>query len=118
MVEVGSSGNRAQLTVLRGRILASLSSVGSRRCRSFHRKLVASDPKPFSCARLQLVSQSVLGEAHSALHLMYSLGPSSGSTMVIFSSTRTVYQSARDIVATFSGVPSLTSLIMEKNEAG
>ena len=50
-----------------GRILESLSSLGRILWRSFHKKLVASVPIPFSLALLQLVGQSVSGEARSAL---------------------------------------------------
>ena len=53
-----------------GRILDSLSSVGRSWWGSFQRKLVASDPIPFSLALLQEHSQSVVGEANSALVLM------------------------------------------------
>ena len=43
-----------------GRILANLCSVGSRRCKSFHRKLVASDPDPSTLLFSSLIpSQSL-----------------------------------------------------------
>ena len=74
-----------------GRILDSLSSVGRMRWSSFQRKLVASDPSPFNLALLQEHSQSVAGEASSALVLMYSMWLSAASIMVMFCSTKTLY---------------------------
>ena len=101
-----------------GRILANLSSLGRSLCRRFQRKLVASGPRPLSLALLQLLSQSVSGEASSALHLMSFQGLLMGSYMVISCSTSNLYQLAVDIVVTFKGVFSLTCLMMLKNEAG
>ena len=98
-----------------GKILASLISVGSRRCKSFQRKEEASDPIPLILERLQLISQSLSGEASSDLDLMYSPGWSIGSIMVISFSTNTLYHSAVVMVVTFRGVLSLTHLIESKN---
>ena len=73
------------------RILDSLASVGSRECNNFQRKLVASEPRRLSLASLQLVSQSVVGEASSALDLMYSGWLVLSSSIVISRSTSTLY---------------------------
>ena len=94
-----------------GRILASLCSVGRSLWSNLQRKLVASDPRPFSLARLQLNSQSVLGENSSALDLMNSLVLASTWTMVTSCSSSTLYHLAVVIVAMFKGVLSLTNLI-------
>ena len=107
-----------QLLEVFGRILANLSSLGRSRCISFQRKLEASEPSPFILARLQQFSQSVLTEANSALDLMNSQGLLSGSTMVISFLTSTLFQSAVDMVVTFSGVVSLTYLIVWKKDWG
>ena len=97
-----------------GRILATLSSVGRILWRSFHRKLVASEPKPFSLALLQVNSQSVPGDANSDLELMYSMVLF--SSMMTSCSSSTLYHCAVDIVATFKGVFSLTHLMELKKE--
>ena len=52
------AGQSLQLEVLFGRILDNLSSVGKRWWTNFHRKLVASDPNPFSLHLLHVLSQS------------------------------------------------------------
>ena len=85
-------------------------------CSSFQRKLVASEPRPFSLARPQVSSQSVLGEDSSDLDFLYSMELVSVSTMVTSSSNSTLYHSAVVIVATFKGVLSLTHLIELKKE--
>ena len=97
-------------------ILASLSSVGRSWCRSFQRKVVASDPIPFSLARLQLVAQSVVGDATSALHGLKILGMSSGCTMVMLSSTSTVYHCETVMVVMLRGVVSLSIVIHRKSQ--
>ena len=97
-----------------GRILASLASDGRILFNNFHKKLVASLQRPLSLARLQVVSQSVEGDASSALDLMNSLVLSGASSMVMLSSTNTLYHWATDIVITSKGVLSLTFLIIEK----
>ena len=80
-------------------------------------KLVASLPRPFSLARLQVVSQSVSSEDSSALHLIKSLDVSSNSTIVTSYSNSTLYHWAVDMVAAFKGVFSLTHSIDLKKES-
>ena len=77
---------------------------------------MTSVPSPLILARLQLVSQSVSGDASSALDLMYSLLVSM-LTMVTSFSTRTLYHCAVDIVVTFRGVFSFNHLIESKKDA-
>ena len=60
------SGQNLQLGLELGRILESLSSVGRMQWRSFHKKEVASEPRPFSLERLHESSQSVPGDNSSA----------------------------------------------------
>ena len=64
-------GQYLQFSDVLGSILESLSSLGSNWWSSLKRKLVASDPSPFSLALLHDVSQSVNGLAISTLVLMY-----------------------------------------------
>ena len=80
-------GHTLQNSVEFGSILASLCSVGSRRCSSLNKNEVASEPSPFSLARLQEFSQSVLGEINSDLVLMYCMELSTYSIMVMSCST-------------------------------
>ena len=84
------AGQSVQLEVLFGRILDNLSSVGKRWWTNFHRKLVASDPNPFSLHLLHVLSQSFVGEESSALDMMKSLWLSSNWCMVTSSSTRSL----------------------------
>ena len=100
-----------------GRILATLSSVGSNLWRSFHRKLVASEPMPFILALFQLTSHSVLGDASSDLDLMNSMVPSSLYSMVTSFSSSTLYHCAVVMVATFRGVLFLTHWMELNNVA-
>ena len=110
-------GHCLQLGEELGIILATLSSEGKILWRSFHKKLVASEPRPLSLARFQVNSQSVLGDANSVLELMYCIVWSSISTMVISFSNSTLYHWAVVIVATFRGVFSFTHLIQLKNDS-
>ena len=66
-------GQNLQVGLVLGRILANLCSVGRIQCSSFHRKEVASDPRPFILERLQVDSQSESGDSSSDLDVMYSL---------------------------------------------
>ena len=112
-------GQYLQLLGVFGKILDNLSSVGRRKWSSFQRKLVASDPSPFSLALLHEHSQSVAGEANSVLVFLYCimLSAASTSTMVMFISTKTLYHWAVDMVHTFSGVSDLTLHMMSKKPA-
>ena len=102
------AGQSLQLEELFGRILDNLSSVGRRWWTNLHRKLVASDPNPFSLHLLHVLSQSFVGEESSAHDMMKSIWLSSNWCMVTSSSTRSLYHCLVDMVATLRGVVSLT----------
>ena len=59
----------------------------------------------------------MVGEANSALDLMYSIEPFSTSNMVISCSISTLYHWDFDIVVTFKGGSFFTFLMVLKKEA-
>ena len=97
-------------------ILFTRSCVGRRLWRSFHKKVLTSEPRPLSLASLQVLPQSFSGHASSAREGRNCLVlAASGVNMVMLSSTRREYHWLLDIVATFKGELSCTCRIVSKN---